>query len=272
MNTLTHLRFSGGLDAGHTALALKADHADTLDLACDGDTGCVPGALAVQGPYAGLPAGTLLGPEEKRPVLQVLANAWLPRRGGGAALCSWVKALEKLSQGDHEFILWKRGLSLAWVTASDKGFCGEREDTAGPGVEACLRGAMDLGYARGFILPDDEDAIRCLVTDLALFQRFDLVVVAGGTGLGPRDVSPEAVGRVMDRRLPGFERAMTQAGLNKTPHAIISRAVAGSAGRSIVMAVPGSAKGAAESVAAVAKALPHALAKLQGEQADCARR
>jgi molybdenum cofactor synthesis domain-containing protein len=100
-------------------------------------------------------------------------------------------------------------------------------------------------------------------------QGFDLVVTSGGTGVAPRDITPEVTLAAIERRLPGLETAMMLAALQKTPHAALSRAVAGTLGESIVLNLPGSPKAVRENLAAVVSALPHAIAKLQGDESDC---
>ena len=158
---------------------------------------------------------------------------------------------------------------MAWVTLSDKGSQGLREDTSGPAIESLVRQTMPLAYAQGFLLPDDAAQLSCLLLELA-GQGYDCICTTGGTGLGLRDVSPQATARVLDYPLHGFVQAMMQASLAKTPHAAISRAQAGVIGNSIVINLPGSRKAVLENLAAVLPALHHALDKLQGDPSDCA--
>jgi len=122
-----------------------------------------------------------------------------------------------------------------------------------------------------FLLPDEPGQLKALLAALALEHGFDLILTSGGTGLAPRDTAPEATLAVIERRLPGFERAMTAASLEKTPHAMLSRAVAGTLGESVIINLPGSPKAVAEIVHAIAPALAHAVDKLQGDTSDCAR-
>jgi molybdenum cofactor synthesis domain-containing protein len=152
---------------------------------------------------------------------------------------------------------------------SDKGFAGLREDESGPLIAEMVERKLALCHVQGFLLPDEEAALRALFMELALMQGYDLVIAAGGTGLAPRDRSPEALLSVIERRLPGFEQAMMAASLQKTPTAAISRAAAGALGRSILVCLPGSRKAVAENLAAILPALEHAIDKLQGDSRDC---
>ena len=100
-------------------------------------------------------------------------------------------------------------------------------------------------------------------------QGYDIICTSGGTGVGPRDITPQTVAPLLDLELPGFATAMMLESLKKTPHAAISRAVCGVLGPSIVITLPGSRKAVLENLAAVLPALPHALDKLHGDPADC---
>ncbi|NCC24304.1 MAG: MogA/MoaB family molybdenum cofactor biosynthesis protein [Deltaproteobacteria bacterium] len=213
-------------------------------------------------------AQALTDPNTGRALFRAESRLTLP---GPADVWLW-QALEDVPSGELALAgPVSRGPSLAWITLSDKGAAGLRTDSAGPAVEEILGAAMSLSGTRGFLLPDEPDRLKALVVDLALHQGVDLVITTGGTGLAPRDTTPEAVQTLLDRRLPGFEQAMMNASLAKTPHAAISRAVCGTIGRSIVVTLPGSPKAVRENLAAVAPALAHALAKLQGDPSDCAQ-
>ncbi|WP_418765738.1 bifunctional molybdenum cofactor biosynthesis protein MoaC/MoaB [Mailhella sp.] len=161
------------------------------------------------------------------------------------------------------------GLAVACVTLSDKGYAGERVDKSGP---ALLDMLAELSPARSqlFLLPDDPRALRKLVKDLAA-SGWGLIVTTGGTGLSPRDFTPEALIPVLDRRLPGFEQVMFAEGLTHTPRAVLSRCLAGTVGRSMIIALPGSFRAAQENLAALLPVLPHALEKLNGDMSDCGR-
>lgn len=220
---------------------------------------------------AALRAGMLLGHGQDAPLVRVVEAGFAEAEGGGAMVrCARLEVLADWDvSGPIALRAWKDGLSLAWVTLSDKGAAGLREDASGPRIEALARQRLAIGFARGYLLPDDEWALRALLTDLALVQGFDVIVTTGGTGVGPRDVTPEATLAVIEKRLPGFEQAMMAASLAKTPHGAISRAVAGTVGNSLVLNMPGSVKAVTENLEAVLPAVAHCVAKLQGDPADC---
>ena len=161
------------------------------------------------------------------------------------------------------------GLACAVVTLSDKGYAGEREDKSGPALAALL-GELTPAKVQNFLLPDDPAALRALVKKLAKLG-WGLIVTTGGTGLSPRDTTPEALIPELDRRLPGFEQVMFAEGLKHTPRAVLSRCLAGTMGTSMVIALPGSSKAAAENLSAILPILPHALEKLNGDMRDCGR-
>jgi molybdenum cofactor synthesis domain-containing protein len=120
------------------------------------------------------------------------------------------------------------------------------------------------------ILPDDIASIVSLLTDWSDREHLDLIVTTGGTGLTPRDVTPQATLQVLDYEIPGMAEVMRMQSLSKTPHAMLSRAVVGVRRGTMIINLPGSPKGARENLQAVLPALPHALAKLAGDPSDCA--
>lgn len=160
-------------------------------------------------------------------------------------------------------------MKAAILTVSDKGSRSERIDTSGPSLAAWLR-ERDVEVVRAAIVPDEEDQIVQALTNLADRDEADLVLTTGGTGVSPRDVTPDATLRVVEKVLPGFGEAMRAAGREKLATAIISRALAGIRKRTLIINLPGSPAGAIESLAAVWPAVPHAIAKLQGDSKDCA--
>ena len=160
-------------------------------------------------------------------------------------------------------------MKAAILTISDKGSRGERVDTSGPSLATWLR-ERDVDVVHITIVPDEETPIAQALAKLADEDNVDLVLTTGGTGVSPRDVTPDATLRVVEKTLPGFGEAMRAAGRAKLAAAIISRAVAGIRNRTLIINLPGSPAGAVESLSAVWPAIPHTIEKLQGDSKDCA--
>lgn len=154
------------------------------------------------------------------------------------------------------------------LTISDKGAAGERQDLSGPEL-ARLLNPQHFQVAALKVVPDDYEAIISQLVAWSDVERLDLILTTGGTGLSPRDVTPEATLAVAQRLVPGLPEAMRAASLTKTPHAMLSRSVAAIRGHTLILNLPGSPKGARENLEAVLPALPHALEKLKGSQAEC---
>jgi len=152
------------------------------------------------------------------------------------------------------------------LTLSDKGSVGARVDTSGPAIAEILGGLVAVD--RTALLPDEGEQIAALLCDWCA-AGLDLILTTGGTGLSPRDVTPEATLQVVERLVPGMAEVMRQAGLQKTPHAMLSRGVAGIRGRTLIVNLPGSEKAVRENLVAILPALPHALATLRGSSGDC---
>jgi len=158
--------------------------------------------------------------------------------------------------------------TIGVLTLSDKGSRGEREDLSGTLVGEMVR---SLGkVARYQVIPDDVETIVQTLCHWVDELGLDLILTTGGTGLTPRDVTPQATGRVLDYDIPGMAEAMRAASLLKTPHAMLSRALVGVRANSIIVNLPGSPKAARENLEVLMPALPHALAKLKGDPSDCA--
>lgn len=177
----------------------------------------------------------------------------------------------QLDPGSYGFSCVKEGFSVAWIVLSDKGAAGMRDDQCGPLIEDAVKGQLPISLCQGFLIPDEPRQLKALLSSLSLHQGFDLVLTSGGTGVGPRDITPEATLKVLEKRLPGYEQAMTAASLAKTPHGAISRAVAGTIGTTLVVNLPGSPKAVSENLAAVLPTLEHTMDKLQGDARDCAQ-
>lgn len=156
------------------------------------------------------------------------------------------------------------------LTISDKGSRGERHDESGRVIERCLS-AAGIEQKHYDIVPDEREAISGRLRAWA-DQGLDLVLTTGGTGLAPRDVTPEATLDVLDREAPGFAEAMRGHSLNITPLAMLSRAVAGVRGRTLIINLPGSPRAVGECLEAILPALPHALETLKGQAAECAQK
>jgi molybdopterin adenylyltransferase len=119
------------------------------------------------------------------------------------------------------------------------------------------------------ILPDSAPDISAQLIEWADSKVIDLILTTGGTGVSPRDVTPEATRRVLEREIPGIGEAMRASSLAKTPYAVLSRAVAGIRGKALIVNLPGSPKGAVENLESVWPALSHAVKKIQGDPSDC---
>jgi molybdopterin adenylyltransferase len=146
------------------------------------------------------------------------------------------------------------------ITVSDRASSGEREDASGPGIAARL---ASLGFTVDrAIVPDERAPIEAALVSAA--SQHDLIVTTGGTGLAPRDVTPQATSAVIDYEVPGFAEAMRADGRASTPMAILSRAVVGVRGQALIVNLPGSPRAALESLAVLEPVLPHALETLRG--------
>ncbi len=159
-------------------------------------------------------------------------------------------------------------IHAAVITVSDKGSRGEREDLSGGEIIAMLKtiGAEVL-YSK--IIPDEKDIIEQTLMEYTDIRKLDLVLTTGGTGVSPRDVTPDATLQVIEKEIPGMSEAMRQEGRAFTPHAMISRAVAGIRGTSLIINLPGSPKGVRENLAVVLPAIKHTVEKIKGDEREC---
>ncbi|MFA6001801.1 MAG: MogA/MoaB family molybdenum cofactor biosynthesis protein [Thermoleophilia bacterium] len=161
--------------------------------------------------------------------------------------------------------------SAAVITVSDRGVDGERKDDSGDILERLL---MELGAASVMraIVPDERDQIAARLHELCGPQRVDLIITTGGTGVALRDVTPEATLEVIEREAPGFAEAIRAQSMKITPRAMLSRAVSGICGNTLIINFPGSPKACEESFAVIGPVLGHALELLGGTGGECARR
>jgi len=159
--------------------------------------------------------------------------------------------------------------AIGILTLSDKGSRGEREDISGQVIREMV---APLGAVQQYqVVADDLEQIVTLLVDWADAQKLDLILTTGGTGMSPRDVTPEATLRVVDWQIPGMAEAMRATSMQITPHAMLSRALAGVRGQTMIINLPGSPKGVRENLAVVLPALEHGLLKLKGDPSDCAQ-
>jgi molybdopterin adenylyltransferase len=158
-------------------------------------------------------------------------------------------------------------ISVAVVTVSDKASRGERDDRGGPTIRemAEAAGARVVGYE---VVPDDQAQISAALSQLVDERDVDVVLTTGGTGLAPRDVTPQATLAAIDYQVPGLAEAMRAASLAQTPAAMLSRAVAGVRRRTLIVNLPGNPKGVRECLEVIMPAIPHAISTLRAELGD----
>jgi molybdopterin adenylyltransferase len=157
-------------------------------------------------------------------------------------------------------------LRFAILTASDRSARGERDDLSGPALAEQVRG-RGWEVVKQAIQPDDRAALAATLSAWADGGEVDVILVTGGTGFAARDVTPEATRAVIEREAPGLAEAMRAASLAKTPHAMLSRSVTGIRGRTLIIDLPGSPKGAVENLQVILPAFEHAVKLLHEEDA-----
>lgn len=162
-------------------------------------------------------------------------------------------------------------MRAAILTLSDKGSRGERVDESGPALAAWLA-ARGVSTLPPRVIPDEFDQIVAVLTEWADSDIADLILTTGGTGVSPRDVTPEATMLVSLRLIPGIGELMRMKSLEITPMAALSRAAAGIRNRSLIINLPGSPKGAVENLEAVWPVVGHAVEKIRGGEDDCGGR
>ncbi|MTK11384.1 MAG: MogA/MoaB family molybdenum cofactor biosynthesis protein [Clostridiaceae bacterium] len=161
-------------------------------------------------------------------------------------------------------------IKTAILTISDKGSRGERVDGTGEAIKNTLDSKeYTIEYYK--IIPDDMDKIQEELIQLCDELKVNLILTNGGTGFSKRDVTPEATMKVIEKNVPGIAEAMRSASLKITPKAMLSRAVSGIRGETLIVNLPGSPKGAVENLQVVLPALPHGIEILTGKASECAR-
>lgn len=155
--------------------------------------------------------------------------------------------------------------TLSIITVSDRGSRGEREDKSGEVIKELMSPLFEVvSYV---IIPDEKETIK--ETILASVNKVDLILTNGGTGLHPRDQTPDATLEIIERQIPGIAEAIRAEGAKRTKTAILSRAVAGTKGKTLIINLPGSPKAVRESIEAIIDVLPHAIDKLKGDPSEC---
>jgi len=203
-------------------------------------------------------------------VFERLGDCLMPRRGlfarvfrGGAASAGDpVELVERVP---------REALQAVVLTLSDRCSRDEATDTAGPAVGRLLQERLAAHVYAAEILPDEQPRIEERLREYCEGRGIDLILTVGGTGFGPRDVTPEATRAAVERPTPGLDEAMRAASLAKTPHAMLSRGASGIRKSTLIVNLPGSERAATENLATVIPALEHGLRKLRGDPSDCGR-
>lgn len=205
-------------------------------------------------------------------IFQLTGFQWRPEHADQKGGCRLpvLRARKDVGPGKlKDLIAVRQKFSLAVITLSDKGAQGLRKDASGPEIIRILSESLHISFFRNFLIPDEQTLLKALLADLAFNQKFDLVCTTGGTGIGPRDITPQVTESLLDLELPGFAQAMMAASLAETPNAMLSRARAGLMGQTLIINLPGSPKAVRCNLQAVLPALKHALEKAGGDTSDC---
>lgn len=191
----------------------------------------------------------------------------MPREG----IFGIVEKESTVKVGDEVTFEPKNGLSVGIITLSDRASVGVYEDKTGPALVELVKNELNTSFIRTEIIADEQKRLEMMLTDFADNQKFDLIITNGSTGVSPRDIAPEAILNVIQRRLPGFEEAMRYGSLQKTVMAVISRAVCGIRNNSLIISVPGSPKAAVENLGFIIKAITHTVEKIKGDPSECGK-
>ena len=161
-------------------------------------------------------------------------------------------------------------IKVAIITVSDKGAKGEREDLSGETIREILK-KIEAEIVWYKIVPDELHLIQATLIEAADKLKIDLILTTGGTGLSARDVTPEATRTVIEKTVPGISELIRMVSFKKTPKAILSRAIAGIRGESLIINLPGSPKGVRESLSIILETLPHGIDILKGKASECGK-
>lgn len=156
------------------------------------------------------------------------------------------------------------------LTISDKGSQGLRTDEGGPKIQSLLPADL-FEVQTSAVVPDEIPSIVNTLVEWADEKKLDLILTTGGTGLSPRDITPEATGRVIEREIPGMAEAMRLEGMKHTPFTQLSRAKVGIRGETLIVNLPGGLKAIEEMLPIILPVIPHALEKIKGDPSDCGR-
>ncbi len=160
-------------------------------------------------------------------------------------------------------------IKVGILVISDKASRGERRDESGPAIKKIISRLSSYQAIKYEIIPDEKEIISKKLKEWVDELRLDLILTSGGTGIGPRDVTPEATKEVIEKELPGFVEAMRMKGLEKTPFSILSRAMAGVRKKSLIINLPGSPKAVKENLEVILPALKHGIEILKGNTSHC---
>lgn len=219
---------------------------------------------------ASLKVGTRLCNSQGEALLLVIGKHYHYTQENLAGYTLVCKALQDIPETQDTYSIQYKGYSVAWVTLSDSASVGKRTDTSGPLIGSLLQQSFDISVERGFVIPDNPERLEHLLLDLSLFQRFNCIITTGGTGVAPRDTTPEVMEKIIRHPLYGFELAMMQASMQYVSTAILSRARAGIIAESILINLPGSPKAVEQNLTPLLPALRHAMDKVCGDTSDCA--